>query len=40
MLNINQTNQGILDMFSHVLEQYITCSKNDDLVKNTVKSLR
>lgn len=39
MLNINQTNQGILDTFSHVLEQYITCSKNDDLQKKYCESL-
>lgn len=38
-LNIKQTNHGILDMFSHVVEQYVTTSKNNDLQKKYCESL-
>jgi NADP-dependent alcohol dehydrogenase len=38
-LKTEQTNYGILDMFSHVLEQYLTSSKNDDLQKKYCESL-
>jgi NADP-dependent alcohol dehydrogenase len=38
-LKAEQTNHGILDMFSHVLEQYLTSSKSDDLQKKYCESL-
>jgi NADP-dependent alcohol dehydrogenase len=38
-LNIKQTNYGILDMFSHVLEQYVSTSDKSDLHEKYCLSL-